>query len=249
MARNEEKSHSMLNRWVQQQKDDARGGPVTRAKRPYLADLVDNLPEATKWRTQLIKEVAKKVLLLQNESLPEMQVRDLNDQVNKLMRERWHWHRRIKELGGPEYPNGPPVDSGNVIRAPGGYWYFGVAKNLPGVKDLLVPEVAKKKKRNRHELHIGVDGDYYGFRDDEDGLLEKVEAIAEERLREGAIAEWNKKAIERYGSLALAPVPEKIAKGDPAAYKSHVYVPSTEEVERILLQKRKEDLVARYVEG
>lgn len=244
MARNEEKSHSMLNRWVQLQKDETTA-PKQFKRRPYIADIVNTLSEASKWRAQLIKEISSKVLLLQNESLQETQIRDMNDHVNKLMREKWHWNRRVRELGGPDYSNGPPVEAAGAIRAPGGYWYFGVAKNLPGVKELLAPEAEAPKKRNRHELHLGVDTDYYGFRDDEDGILEKAERIAQDKVREDAIVEWNREAIKIYGSLAAAPVPKKAS---DATFKSHVYVPTADEVERMLLQKRKEDLVARYVD-
>jgi hypothetical protein len=27
----------------------------------------------------------------------------LNDQINKLLREKYHWEKRIKELGGPDH--------------------------------------------------------------------------------------------------------------------------------------------------
>lgn len=91
---------------------------------------------------------------------------------------------------------------------------------------------------------MGVDTDYYGFRDDEDGLLLKLEAQAEAKVREEAIADWNRKAIERYGSLANAPVPERTA---DAEFKSHVYVPTEDDIEKMLLEKRKEELLARYV--
>jgi hypothetical protein len=37
------------------------------------------------------------------ETLEEHKVRDLNDKINKLFREKWHWNNRIKELGGPDY--------------------------------------------------------------------------------------------------------------------------------------------------
>ena len=30
-------------------------------------------------------------------------LRDLNDEINKLLREKGHWERRIVELGGPDY--------------------------------------------------------------------------------------------------------------------------------------------------
>lgn len=35
--------------------------------------------------------------------LGEFRIRDLNDEINKLLREKGHWEYRIKELGGPNY--------------------------------------------------------------------------------------------------------------------------------------------------
>lgn len=36
-------------------------------------------------------------------SLSDYQVRDLNDDINKMMGQKYHWERRIKELGGADY--------------------------------------------------------------------------------------------------------------------------------------------------
>jgi pre-mRNA-splicing factor ISY1 len=71
-----------------------------------------------------------------------------------------------------------------------GYKYFGAAKQLPGVKELfeLPPEL--KKKRSRYEMYKRIDADYYGYRDDEDGILEKLEQVAEKQMRAQAIEEW-----------------------------------------------------------
>ena len=35
--------------------------------------------------------------------LGEFRLRDLNDEINKLLREKRHWEDRIVELGGPNY--------------------------------------------------------------------------------------------------------------------------------------------------
>ncbi len=40
---------------------------------------------------------------IQNPGLGEFKIRDLNDEINKLLREKGHWERRIKDLGGPNY--------------------------------------------------------------------------------------------------------------------------------------------------
>lgn len=57
-------------------------------RRPYLSTLCENLPEAEKWRMQIVREIAKKVSQIQNAGLGEFKLRDLNDEINKLLREK-----------------------------------------------------------------------------------------------------------------------------------------------------------------
>ena len=52
---------------------------------------------------QIIREIAKKVAQIQNTDLGEFRIRDLNDEIDKLLREKRHWEAQIKELGGPDY--------------------------------------------------------------------------------------------------------------------------------------------------
>ena len=42
-------------------------------------------------------------LCLYSAGLGEFRIRDLNDEINKLLREKRHWEERILELGGPDY--------------------------------------------------------------------------------------------------------------------------------------------------
>lgn len=78
-------------------------------------------------------------------------IRDLNDEINKLIREKGHWERRIVELGGPDYSKtGPKVtdsEGKTLAEATGrgpGYRYFGAAKNLPGVKELFEKDAPRQ---------------------------------------------------------------------------------------------------------
>lgn len=126
----------------------------------------------------------------EHSSLVSCRIRDLNDEINKLIREKGHWERRIVELGGPDYARNAPRmtdDEGNQVQGAtgkgGGYKYFGAAKQLPGVRELFEKEVPRQIRRTRHQMYRHIDADYYGFRDDEDGVLEKVEAPAEKRMR------------------------------------------------------------------
>mmetsp|Transcript_13605 Transcript_13605/g.54519 ORF Transcript_13605/g.54519 Transcript_13605/m.54519 type:complete len:93 (+) Transcript_13605:566-844(+) len=85
MARNEEKAQSMLNRYLKQ-KDAADGNILER--RPYLATLCDDVDEAQKWRRDILKDIGRKVMDIQNDGLGEGRIRELNDGINKLFREK-----------------------------------------------------------------------------------------------------------------------------------------------------------------
>jgi len=246
MARNEEKSQSMLNRWLQLERSG--GMPKEKAKRPYLAELCSDLHEAEKWRNQIIKEIGKNVMLIQNNSLEEHKVRDINDLINKLLREKYHWERRILELGGNDYRGGPPIaedetDEG-AIKAPGGYYYFGAAKNLPGVRELLKPKKQEVNRRTRYDMYQRIDADYYGYRDDDDGLLEKIEKEAEKKTREKIIQEWNEAQTIKYGSLELCPYLPKAE--ETVEYKVHVHLPTQEEIDQEILQKMKAEVMKKF---
>eukprot|EP00966_Prymnesium_polylepis_P320793 7377164-Prymnesium_polylepis.1 len=147
MARNEEKAQAMLNKFVAAKKEANR---PDMSKRPYLSTEVDNVPHCEVFRNQIIKEISKKVSLIQNEGLEEHKVRDLNDAINKLMREKGHWERQIKTLGGPDYFRTAPKmlndeDAEEVV--PGkGYRYYGAAKKLPGVRELF-SKVGRARER------------------------------------------------------------------------------------------------------
>ena len=161
MARNEEKAQAMLNRFVAAK---TAANKEDKSSRPYLATDCTDLADCERYRNQIIREVSKKVSLIQNEGLDEHRVRDLNDAINKLMREKGHWERQIKSLGGPDYFRSAPSiteDAEEVV--PGkGYRYYGAAKKLPGVKELFSKPAPERLKRTRFEMMKGIDADYYG---------------------------------------------------------------------------------------
>lgn len=68
MARNAEKAQSTLNRYLKH-KEEQKTGP--KQKRPYLASECRDLNEADKWRQQILREVGKKVMEIQNAGLGE----------------------------------------------------------------------------------------------------------------------------------------------------------------------------------
>ena len=101
MARNSEKAMTALARW-RKAKMEEEGLDTKGQRRPYLASQCHDLKSAEKWRIQVIREASKKMTQIQNAGLGEFKIRDLNDEINKLLREKRHWENRIIELGGKD---------------------------------------------------------------------------------------------------------------------------------------------------
>ncbi len=236
-------------------------------KRPYLATECDNLQEAEKWRRQVIRDVSKRVAQIQNAGLGEFRIRDLNDEINKLLREKRHWEDRIIELDGPNYAKvGPKMLDNEGKELPGnrGYKYFGAAKELPGVRELFEQEPPKPVRKTRAELYKDVDADYYGYRDEDDGVLLPLEKEAEARAIAEAVAEWKQK--KENGELDGADEDETdiyaVEAGDESddddatttkrevpglePFVAHVPVPSQQDVEDMLVRRKKQELLERY---
>ncbi|OON15202.1 hypothetical protein X801_08997, partial [Opisthorchis viverrini] len=73
-------------------------------------------------------------------SLGEYKLRDLNDDINKLVREKGHWEDHIKTLGGPDFKAEAPKmleKEGKEVPGNRGYRYYGAARDLPGVRELF----------------------------------------------------------------------------------------------------------------
>ena len=246
----------MLNRFVAAKsaanKDD-------KSQRPYLASECDDLQDCERYRNQIIKEISKKVSLIQNEGLDETKVRDMNDAINKLMREKGHWERQIKSLGGPDYFRTAPkmlnADDAEEVVPGKGYRYYGAAKKLPGVRELFSKAAPERQKRTRFEMMKGVDADYYGYRDDDDGIVAPLERAAEEGELARLRAEWEAEQASRRENdpegLAAA---ERDVEGlfDETAnadFIAHVVVPDQEAIKQAILARRKQELLDKLAAG
>uniref|UniRef100_A0A8D2GS77 Pre-mRNA-splicing factor ISY1 homolog n=1 Tax=Urocitellus parryii TaxID=9999 RepID=A0A8D2GS77_UROPR len=155
-------------------------------RRPFLASECTELPKAEKWRRQIIGEISKKVAQIQNAGLGEFRIRDLNDEINKLLREKGHWEVRIKELGGPDYGKvGPKMLDHEGKEVPGnrGYKYFGAAKDLPGVRELFEKEPLPPPRKTRAELMKAIDFEYYGYLDEDDGVIHPLLLVCSRERR------------------------------------------------------------------
>nr|CAG4650325.1 EOG090X09UC [Sida crystallina] len=263
MARNAEKAMTTLARWRQAQLGTLGG----KERRPYLASECNDLKECERWRREILREISKKVTQIQNAGLGEYRIRDLNDEINKLLREKYHWEVQIFNLGGPNYRRiGPRYLDREGREVPGnrGYRYFGAARDLPGVRELFEQEPLPPPKKSRAELMKDIDADYYGYRDDDDGILIPLEAEAEREAIAKAVAEW--RSMKEAGTLTVDEneddnIYTSSKDEDAVAYMgsdeemepeaprfvAHVSVPSQKDIEEAILRRKKHELLEKYV--
>lgn len=183
MARPAEKARSMLNKWVAMkesaEKDDERKRSRI-GRRPHLASEVEHLADAERYRGQIIREISNLLSRIQNPAQSDNIIREMNDDINKLLREKFHYNKRIYELGGLDYntiERQRRIEEGDE-QINSMYRYFGAAKSLPGVKELLLQQQQssmKGKKRKFTDIHQNITPEYFGWNDEEDGALLELE--------------------------------------------------------------------------
>lgn len=153
MARDEEKANSMLHRFREQQRKELGLPALGGGTRPRTTEGCESVAEAVKWRAQIVTEISTNMTRIQDADLVDDEVRDINDRLNRLLREKTRWEYRIRDLNGPDYikrarmtakastgaDNDDEITLPEGLEAPGakGYKYFGRAKELPGVKELF----------------------------------------------------------------------------------------------------------------
>lgn len=218
----------------------------------------------------ILRGVAKKIAEIQNAALGEHRIRDLNDEINKDLREKGYWEDQIKALGGADYKSQPKRDVetyGAELASHSGYKYFGAAKDLPGVRELFETEIIPDAPRKtRKQLFLHIQPDYYGWRDEEDGMLLLEEKIAEEEAVKKLQAEWKVEQAEQAAKASKKrkapkeeaqkeeekqdqpkePEVEKPKDQDFADFKAYVDIPTMEDIERLIVKKKKETLLKKY---
>ncbi|KAJ9155712.1 Pre-mRNA-splicing factor ISY1 [Pleurostoma richardsiae] len=245
MARNSEKAQSMLFRFREAQAADLGIIDAGRARRPRMITEQDSIPACEKWRGQVLKEISRKVSRIQDPALSDFQIRDLNDEINKLMREKHMWEVQIRNLGGPNYMRGSGKvydETGREVPGAGGgrgYKYFGRARELPGVKELFEAARAKraaadeKPLETRDDLRKQVNAAYYGYSpDEEDGALLAYEAEKEHEAFEH---------LAKTGPKEVPPDWEPLPgdAGDGKVWE----LPTVEEVQQELVERRRRKLL------
>jgi pre-mRNA-splicing factor ISY1 len=241
----------MLFRFREAQAADLGIIDAGRSRRPKRITEVDAIPSAEKWRGQVLKEISRKVSRIQEPALSDYQIRDLNDEINKLMREKHMWEVQIRNLGGPNYMRGGGRiydEQGREIPGGGkGYRYFGRARELPGVKELFEAAAARggkgkgkgdgdeadKALGESRDLRKNVDAAYYGYApDEEDDALLAYEAEKERQAAEHMLANGPQEPPEGW-----EPLP-----GDAGDGKAWA-LPTMEEVQEELVERRRRKLL------
>ncbi|KAI9356981.1 Rab43 protein [Zopfochytrium polystomum] len=232
------------------------GIAVKRDRRPGSTAAAQTVREAERWRSDIIREISRKVAKIQDSTLSEFDVRDLNDKINKLMRDKRAWEYRIKELGGPDYRRSAPRmlgDDGKEIPGSHGYRYFGRAKDLPGVRELFETPVVEDVQKSRGEMYKAVDADYYGYRDEDDGKLLKYEKeLAKEQLRKALEESGDARTSSGDVTMDEDKTEDRFAPTDEEVWQREyryveTVIPTIKEVEQWLVQKRKQELLDRFL--
>jgi len=163
-----------------------------------MASAVTDIRQCERWRGEILREISRKVSKIQDAGLTEYEVRDLNDEINKLLREKHHWETQIINLGGANYKRAAPkmlTADGKEVPGMRGYKYFGRAKELPGVKELFEQTVAEQSelesyKNQRVSIFSSQGPDYYGDADEQDGklLIEERQAEEEDWVQQYGVA-------------------------------------------------------------
>eukprot|EP01018_Ginkgo_biloba_P010245 Gb_13454 [translate_table: standard] len=104
-----------------------------------------------------------------------------------MIREEGHWKLQIIEIGpnyikvgtNITYLEGKEVEIPSMSGKDPGYRYFGVTKHLPSGKELFDKPPKTKKRSSKYKIYKCTNASYYGYRDDEDGILKKVEHTVE----------------------------------------------------------------------
>jgi pre-mRNA-splicing factor ISY1 len=238
MARSQEKAMSMLNRWVDQRRG-VESGLLSQQRVARFPGECRTVKEGEIARSQILRELGSSISQIQNTSLGEMRIRELNDTINRLLRSKYAWEMQIKQLGGPDYSKiGMTVSESDGVEIPGqgGYRYFGAAKNLPGVREALTAEVTESSqaRKTRKQLLKNIKPDYYGWRDEDD-----PELLVEEMLVEASAIE---SLIQNQEGQSIVGRTESPTRNDAIPLDI-----DTNEFDQLLLQKRKEMLLAKYI--
>lgn len=111
-----------------------------------------------------------------------------------------------------------------------------------------------------------IDADYYGYMDDDDGILVPLEIEAEKVAVQKSVTEWKAKKQSRMSTDQSSDEEEEVniyaekqteeeqdedglnplLDGSQQRFVAHVPVPSQQDIEQALLRRRKQELLNKY---
>lgn len=218
MAR-KEVTNSALNRYQAQKGKDAGALESDPSLRPKYVQSVESLPQAERWRQSVLADISAKLTKINDPSLTELEIRECNDSLNKLHREKRAWEYHIKKLGGNDYITFGQ-GSGGILQ--NGIRYFGRAKMLAEVKHTATRE---KKSSDKNEKPLSLLLHYYGV-------------FHEQWLHRPIMAEKKQIMEEVNAALGEAVLDAEIG-------EKRERLPSNADVERWLVQRKKREMMAQ----
>lgn len=111
---------------------------------------------------------------------------------------------------------------------------------MPGVRELFEQEPPPPPRKTRAELMKDIDADYYGYRDDDDGILIPLEQEDERNQRQALIDKWESEQKDKG-----AKTDEKDEVEDMETNQMQVL--SQKEIQEVLLMRKKQALLEKYV--
>ncbi|SGZ46869.1 CIC11C00000000706 [Sungouiella intermedia] len=235
MSRNKEKAQSALNRYQAQVSKEAGVLESDPSQRPKYVQSVESLPQAEKWRQTIVTEISVKLTKINDPTCPTSEIRELNDSLNKLHREKRAWEYHIKNLGGNDYISyGSQVQGINVK----GTRYYGRARELEEVKMSKGREEGKNERVETKKWNPALE--YYGIYDDLDdaegdgpyGSASWNVPIDHDKIN--VMAEINTALGEK-----ILPAPFVVRKDNKEK------LPTSADVEKWLVEKKRAELLAQ----
>lgn len=212
-------------------------------KTPLLPSTCTSLPIAEQARRNLLKEISRRLTRIQEKTLDEYQIRILNDELNRMVREKFEWDGCVRRLGGIDRKNLQFLERLGVLQSgttsANGYMYFGRAKELAGVQELLNPhQETPKRAIDQRKL----DASYYGYYNDEPTASER---LAERRIAEGETSDEGGDVWDSRFPLALATLTDEQEARLVEAYPAYP-VPTADQVRQHMLELRKQELLNKF---
>lgn len=202
-----------------------------------------SIPIAEQNRRDILKEIHRKIGRIQDKELELAIVRTLNDEINESIEKIRVWDERIRELGGLSKRSQRRIeefeasavgsDEQTELLQFEGKYYFGRARELPEVQDFLKhrQEIDKesleltKMRKQRSEMYAKVDHIYYGLLNEEQER--HIKAEEDEIFAEPAIE-------------------SDLNEADLLALKEGLNIPTQEQVQEYLVERRKAELLKKY---